>query len=97
MNVYECGIVAVDAKGEGCSSGAVFPEAWGVLHWVISEGCDFWTSFLNVMMPASLRLYIPQRISKYTCPLVPMVNFFVVHDFIGYECAVDAEVLSVLH
>ena len=40
-------IKVVDAKGEGCSSGAVFPEAWGVLHWVISEGCHFLDKFFE--------------------------------------------------
>ena len=28
----------VNAKDEGCFAGAVFPEAWCVLHWVIFKG-----------------------------------------------------------
>ena len=30
----------VDAKGEGCFASVLFPESWGVLHWVISKGCN---------------------------------------------------------
>ena len=31
-------VEVVGTKGGGCFAGAIFPEAWGVLHQVISEG-----------------------------------------------------------
>ena len=84
-------------KGEGCFAGVVFQEAWGVLHWVISKGCYVLEEFLKCGDAGLFEAVHSLADFEVDVSIWFDGKLVFFHEFIGYDCVVDVEVLVIIH
>ena len=88
---------AINTKDKGCFTASVFPEFWGVLHWVISKECIFLNELFECNDAGFFEVVNSLADFEVDVPVGFDGELVFIHDFIGYECVVDMEVLIVLH